>query len=92
MKLDATLTKQLTPRKPHKLANELGIGEYVGEATRLLEKTPNGFKMSKPNATPTEFDPKGIKTTSHVRETSFADIVSRGPERPGQAQDRHLFS
>ena len=70
MKLDATLAKQLTPRKPHKLANELGIGEYVGEATRLLEKTPNGFKMSKPNATPTEFDPKGIKTSTCARRRS----------------------
>merc|ERR1711861_12061 len=67
MKLDATLAKQLTPRKPHKLANELGIGEYVGEATRLLEKTP-----------------KGIKTTSHVRETSFADIVSVAPNDPAR--------
>ena len=35
--------------------------------------------MSKPNATPTEFDPKGIKTVKHVRETSFADIVSVAP-------------
>ena len=29
MKLDATLAKQLTPRKPQCSANELGIGEYV---------------------------------------------------------------
>ena len=74
------------------MANELGLGEHVEEPKRLLEKTPNGFKMSKPNATPTEFDPKGIKTENMCARRPFADIVSSGPERPGQAQDRHLFS
>jgi len=84
MKLDATLAKQLTPRKPGRLTNELGLGQYVEEPKRLLEKTPNGFKMSKPNATPTGSDPKGIKRTTHVRETSFADIVSVAPNDPAR--------
>ena len=84
LKLDATLAKKLTPRKPHKRATDLGLAEYVGEAPRLLEKTPTGFKMSKPNATPTDQDPQGIKKVTHVRETAFAEIVSVAPNDPAR--------